>query len=313
MNKLISIAMTTYNGEKYLAEQIDSILAQSYSDFELIISDDCSTDATRTILKEYEKKDRRIKLHFNEINLGFKKNFEQVIKLCSGGFIALSDQDDVWTENHLEILMSNIGSADLIGADAIMTDSHLNPLGYTMQDATGIKLENPNSDFLFLHELYSNIFQGTACLMRSSILQSLLPIPECALFHDHWAALIAGIGNGLAYIQEPVLFYRQHKEQITENPKQTLFASIKQTVKKQEKNKFERQQLVKMLKLLFQKSSDSEKKIQISSVIKYNTNILERKRIRALHHFLKHYKVIYGKTSIVFFLFRFIKILSGLI
>ena len=305
--------MTTYNGEKYLAEQIDSILAQSYSDFELIISDDCSTDATRTILKEYEKKDRRIKLHFNEINLGFKKNFEQVIKLCSGGFIALSDQDDVWTENHLEILMSNIGSADLIGADAIMTDSHLNPLGYTMQDATGIKLENPNSDFLFLHELYSNIFQGTACLMRSSILQSLLPIPECALFHDHWAALIASIGNGLAYIQEPVLFYRQHKEQVTENPKQTLFASIKQTVKKQEKNELERKYLVQMLELLFQMTSDFEKKAQISSVIKYNRNLLGRKRIRALYHFVKHYKIIYGKTTFIFFVFRFIKILIGLI
>ncbi|MBO7484717.1 MAG: glycosyltransferase family 2 protein [Spirochaetaceae bacterium] len=310
---MISIAMTTYNGQKYLAEQIDSILAQSYLDFEFIISDDCSTDLTRQILLEYEKKDKRIKLHFNEKNLGFKKNFEQAVRLCSGDFIALADQDDVWTENHLEILMNNIGKADLVGADAVITDSNLNPLGYTMQDVTGIKINQSDSAFLFLHELYSNIFQGTACLFRAAILDSLLPIPECALFHDHWAALTAGIGNGLSYSTEPVLLYRQHEEQVTENPKQTLFGSIKQTIKKREKNRIEREHLVQMLELLVLKTSDSEKQLQISKVIEYNKNILKGKRISALCHFVRNYKVIYGETSFVFFVFRFIKILLGLI
>ena len=109
---MISIAMTTYNGEKYLREQLDSILNQTYKDFELIICDDCSTDSTVQIIKSYI--DPRIKLFINEKNLGFKKNFEKAIKLCTGEYIALSDQDDIWELDHLKILYDKINGADLI-------------------------------------------------------------------------------------------------------------------------------------------------------------------------------------------------------
>lgn len=90
---MISIAMTTYNGEKYLREQLDSILNQTFSDFELIICDDCSKDATVKILEEYSLKDKRVRYFVNEKNLGFKKNFEKAISLCSGEYVAFSDQD----------------------------------------------------------------------------------------------------------------------------------------------------------------------------------------------------------------------------
>lgn len=108
---MISIAMATYNGEKYLREQLDSILVQTISDFELIICDDCSNDSTRKILSEYAKKDSRIKVIFNEQNLGFVKNFEKTISFCNGEYIAFSDQDDIWLPNHLEVLLSEIGRA----------------------------------------------------------------------------------------------------------------------------------------------------------------------------------------------------------
>ena len=105
----VSIALATYNGEKYLREQLDSILSQSIQDFELVACDDCSTDSTLKILNEYAEKDFRVKVFTNEKNLGFKKNFEKAIFLCSGDYIALSDQDDIWTENHLQVLLENIG------------------------------------------------------------------------------------------------------------------------------------------------------------------------------------------------------------
>ena len=105
---MISIAMATYNGEKYLAEQLDSILAQTVQDFELIVCDDCSSDSTAEILSRYAEKDSRIKIFVNEKNLGFVKNFEKAVSLCSGEYIALSDQDDVWFAGHLEILLRNI-------------------------------------------------------------------------------------------------------------------------------------------------------------------------------------------------------------
>ena len=105
---MISIAMATYNGAEFVAEQIESILMQTYTDFELIISDDCSKDNTVEILNQFASKDKRIKVIVNEKNLGFKKNFEKIISLCKGDYIAFCDQDDIWTLDHLEILLNEI-------------------------------------------------------------------------------------------------------------------------------------------------------------------------------------------------------------
>ena len=105
---MISIAMTTYNGEKYISAQIDSILSQTVSDFELVVCDDVSTDNTVDILKDYALKDCRLKLCCNGQNLGFKNNFAKAISLCKGEYIAFCDQDDVWTNDHLEVLLREI-------------------------------------------------------------------------------------------------------------------------------------------------------------------------------------------------------------
>lgn len=120
---MISIAMATYNGEKYLREQLDSILAQTIQDFELIVCDDCSTDSTVQILNEYVEKDSRIKVFVNAKNLGFRKNFEKAIGLCKGEYIALSDQDDIWMTEHLELLVDNIQNKDLIAGNSELIDS----------------------------------------------------------------------------------------------------------------------------------------------------------------------------------------------
>lgn len=115
MNKpLISVALTTYNGEKYLSEQLESIINQDYKNFEIIISDDNSKDKTIEIINDYKNKYSNIIVNFNSENLGFKKNFEKAISLCNGEFIAFSDQDDIWTTNHLSILFEKIGKKILV-------------------------------------------------------------------------------------------------------------------------------------------------------------------------------------------------------
>jgi glycosyltransferase involved in cell wall biosynthesis len=121
---MISIAMATYNGENYIREQIDSILNQTYQEFELIICDDCSTDSTWTILQEYEKKDHRINCQLNEKNIGFVKNFEKAIRLSQGEYIAFSDQDDIWTSDHLEILLATIGKNQLCCGNYLFMDAN---------------------------------------------------------------------------------------------------------------------------------------------------------------------------------------------
>ena len=103
MDSKIEILMATYNGEKYIREQIDSIISQTYSNWTLLIRDDVSKDDTVKIIKEYEKKDKRIKLlEDNKGNLGFVKNFEELLKNSSEDFIMFSDQDDYWLEDKIE-------------------------------------------------------------------------------------------------------------------------------------------------------------------------------------------------------------------
>lgn len=119
---LISIAIATYNGEKYLKEQLDSIYAQTYKNIEVVVTDDCSTDKTVEILDKYAKT-HGLKYFVNEKNLGFVKNFEKAMTLCKGKFVALADQDDIWEKNKIQILYGHIGDSLLIHSDASLIDA----------------------------------------------------------------------------------------------------------------------------------------------------------------------------------------------
>ena len=211
--------MATYNGEMYLHDQFDSILAQSFTDWELVVCDDCSTDKTVEILNEYAQKDSRIKVYKNEQNLGFKKNFEKAMNLCSCEYIALSDQDDVWTENHLQILLDNIGTKDLISGNAKLVDSELNDLGTDLFSTQKYEIIPDNKEDWFFFLMHGNIFQGAAMLFKKNLLNKALPIPENVKFHDYWLALLASLENGVAYEKIPVLLYRQHGTNVTKNEK----------------------------------------------------------------------------------------------
>jgi len=115
----IDILMATYNGEKYLREQIESILNQTYKNIRLIISDDCSTDESRKIIEEYEKKDERVISYFQEQNLGYVKNFEFLLTKVKNEVYMLSDQDDVWNDTKVEKTYNKLKQCD---ADLVFTD-----------------------------------------------------------------------------------------------------------------------------------------------------------------------------------------------
>ena len=115
----IDILMATYNGEKYLKEQIESILQQTYTNFKLIISDDCSKDNTREILEQYAQKDSRIEIHFQQQNLGYVKNFEFLLTKVENDIYMLSVQDDVWLPTKVEKTYNKMKEAD---ADLVFTD-----------------------------------------------------------------------------------------------------------------------------------------------------------------------------------------------
>src|SRR5437773_10945714 len=114
---LISIVLCSYNGERFIKEQVDSILSQTYSNIELIISDDASTDGTPNILNGF-KENQNVKLFFQPENIGSAKNFEFATRNATGAFIAFSDQDDIWLPQKLEKLYLAIADGSLVYCDS---------------------------------------------------------------------------------------------------------------------------------------------------------------------------------------------------
>ena len=216
---MISIAMATYNGERFLEKQLDSILAQTYQDIELIICDDCSADHTYDILTSYAKKDSRIKIYANTENLGFKKNFEKAISLCTGEYIALADQDDIWPAKKLETELKRIDDFDLVCTNASLIDANGTSMQMTMMDILDIDFVPDDQEQLLIHLLEANIAQGATILAKSSFLRTCLPIPEEFESQDRWFAIQACLHSGLTYISEPLLLYRQHQSQHSDNKK----------------------------------------------------------------------------------------------
>lgn len=213
---MISIAMATYNGEKYIREQIDSILNQTIQDFEIVICDDCSKDGTVRILQEYARNDKRFHVYQNEVNLGFKKNFEKAITLCKGEYIALSDQDDIWMPNHLELLKNAIKDKVLSCGNADLIDKDGNEMGITFweQEAfDSIPTSNLGKAMSIL--LFRSPYQGAAMMVRHQLLEKALPIPQVYTYHDSWFALFACFCGGIACVKEPILKYRRIENSVT--------------------------------------------------------------------------------------------------
>ena len=229
MNNLISIAMCTYNGERFLNEQISSILEQTYRNFELVIVDDNSKDNTINIIKEYQSKDNRIKLFQNNKNIGFLKNFEKAISLCRGDFIALSDQDDVWKKNKLEIFLKNINDNMLIYSDAILIDEYSKEIGSQLIRPNHNLVQGKcNKAFIFY-----NCVSGNTLMFRRELVCNIVPIPKNIIFHDIWIAFLASTYGTITFTDESLTYYRRYNEQITNNAKKD-YKSIFDRINKKE-------------------------------------------------------------------------------
>ncbi len=203
----ISIAMATYNGSAYIQEQLDSFVRQTRQPDELVVCDDCSTDETMDILQDFrEQAPFPVRLYRNASNLGFIKNFEKALSLCSGDILLLSDQDDVWFENRLEIVehaFSLHPEKMVVLNDIAITTKNLQPTGRT-------KLGNIRD--LGRDETY--FMTGCCTAFRRAWLDIALPIPEVIkyhrLSHDLWINTLAEFLGLRVIIEQPLQFYRRH-------------------------------------------------------------------------------------------------------
>ena len=219
---LISVALCTYNGEKFIREQLDSILKQSLKTDEIIICDDGSTDNTISIIEEYIVSNPSIiTLYENEVNLKVNKNFEKCISLCNGDYIFLSDQDDIWKPNKVEIILSIFKSNKQIegvfsNAELIDEQSTVIPHFDLWKSVTFCeeKLKKPLDLFKIIKHRGNMVTGATLCL-KASCLKDIIPIPDGIqnFYHDEWIAIILAYKKALVYTTENLISYRIHSNQ----------------------------------------------------------------------------------------------------
>lgn len=213
----VSVAMATYNGEKYIKEQIESILVNLKESDELVISDDCSSDNTIKIIKAFN--DSRIKI-VKGPKLGVKKNFENAIKNTKNEIIFLADQDDIWDKNKVKIVLKNFDdSTNLVIHDAIVVDKNLKKI-----ENSFYKLRNSKKGFI--KNLYKNSYIGCCMAFRRNYLDKILPIPNNIEMHDQWIGLKIKQKN-VKFINNKLIKYRRHDNNVSELIHHSVFIMIK--------------------------------------------------------------------------------------
>jgi glycosyltransferase involved in cell wall biosynthesis len=207
---LISVALCTYNGARYLREQLDSLLAQTHRNIEIVAVDDCSTDGTLSVLQEYQRRDARVRAIANQTNLGFRNNFERAISLCAGDFVAPCDQDDVWLPQKLATLLGVIGDHPLAYCDSELIDEQGASLNIAMSDIFAMVSTDDPAVFAA-----GNCVSGHAMLFRRELFERACPVPGC-FFHDWWLAAVAASMGGVVYCGSKLVKYRYHGSNVTD-------------------------------------------------------------------------------------------------
>ncbi|WP_083579640.1 glycosyltransferase family 2 protein [Fibrobacter sp. UWR3] len=201
--------MATYNGENFIAEQLQSILSQLSRDDEVVISDDGSSDQTLDVINSL--KDDRIKVFLNQGPHGFTHNFENALKHACGDYIFLSDQDDVWKPRKVAIVMEALQRVDFVITDNTTVDGDFNEIQKSRIDAFNLQLG-------FWRHLLKSRFLGCCMAFRRNVLEASLPFPENDFLveHDIWLAAVAFLYFKSELIADSLIYYRRHGKNASE-------------------------------------------------------------------------------------------------
>ncbi len=201
---LVSIIMCTYNGERFLDDQVNSILNQDYSNFELIIVDDVSNDNTWLKLKDWQHKSEKIKIFQNKMNVGYNKNFENAIPRALGSFIAISDQDDIWLPKKISKTMKAFSNPEIILAHSKSVRLQANELKYYKADLHYHFNGNDTRKLFFFNQV-----MGHDMIFKKELVPQILPIPE-RMSYDWWIAVVATCYGSIAGVDEYLVHHRIH-------------------------------------------------------------------------------------------------------
>lgn len=220
--KRISVCIAIYNGEKYIKEELLSILPQLSDDDEVIVSDDGSVDNTLEIIRSLD--DIRITIIKNQhLKEGKKshyyvsRNFENAIKHANGQYIFLADQDDVWMGNKVQVCLAELQNSDLVIHDLNYCDSELNPQN-KVHYGDSFRFKN----FFLLPGKY----MGCCMAFKREVLDYVLPFPCNLLLHDQWIGFMTELVGHVRYINMPLINYRVHPNNTSSKSRNSLIIKI---------------------------------------------------------------------------------------
>ncbi len=214
----ISILMATYNGERYVAEQLDALFGQSMQDFDLYVRDDCSTDGTVRVLRGYEQRyPGRIHVVVNQQNSGSAKtNFMRLILEHKNAYVMLCDQDDVWQPDKIERELKAMRDAEkefgqdtplLLHTDLQVADEHLHTRPASFREMEKLHYELNTLNRL----LVQNIVTGCTAMMNRALADKICEMPDFCMMHDWWLALVASVFGKIVSMEAyRSVLYRQH-------------------------------------------------------------------------------------------------------
>lgn len=267
---MISVAMTTFNGQNYLKEQLDSILNQTMPVDEIIICDDCSTDNTIDLISTYS--DSRIHLIKNKYNLGYVKNFHQAIKNCSGDYILLADQDDIWEKNKVECLIETINQtgASLVCSNFSLIDSNSQKISMNNFKISKFVRNHKKqiSTIPFYRLVMENIAQGCTYCFTKEIKDIYVKTENYDVIHDWQISLIASYTGKAIFLNKPLIQYRIHANNSVGFSDKTIQKRKKRTLK-----------IPKLKPSLICFFNDLDKHIRIKNIDKTFLNIIYYFRI----------------------------------
>ena len=206
---MISVCMTTYNGSKYIVEQLKSIESQTLIPDEVVIIDDCSKDSTVEVIKTYAlTSSLNIIIHQNEINVGVIKNFEKALYLAKGDYIFLCDQDDIWLPKKVKLMVGKLKENNTL---CISWYELIDQDSKRINKVVKINVDNLS----IIKTIVKNSYIGCSIAFHRRLLPHALPLPKNIPMHDSWLGVMASYYYNVAVVEEVTLLYRRHDNNVT--------------------------------------------------------------------------------------------------
>ena len=219
MSQKLQILLATYNSGAYLAPQLDSILAQDFPDFEVLIRDGGSSDGTMELISRYREKFTERIVFVGRSRSGACENFSELLQLADGELLMFSDHDDIWMPDKISAMVAEYWALEsrygaqtpiLIFSDAMVVDRKLKRVSDSLFDYQKLDPRHLSLNRLILQ----NVPSGNAMLLNRALADLSLPIPEAAVMHDHWISLVASVFGRIGFLERPTLYYRQHEDNV---------------------------------------------------------------------------------------------------